>query len=62
MIHIDIKKLGRIEGIGHRIAGDRTGQSNPRSRKQGGKGWEYQHLATGAPRRASFCPPSTLRR
>lgn len=45
MIHIDIKKLGRIEGIGHRITGDRKGQSNPRSRKQGGKGWEYLHLA-----------------
>ena len=45
MIHIDIKKLGRIEGIGHRITGDRTGQSNSRSRKQGGKGWEYLHLA-----------------
>ena len=46
MIHIDIKKLGRIEGIGHRITGDRTGQSNPRGRKEGGKGWEYLHLAT----------------
>mgnify|MGYP003343815930 FL=1 len=45
MIHIDIKKLGRIEGIGHRITGDRVGQSNPRARKQGGKGWEYLHLA-----------------
>jgi len=31
MIHIDIKKLGRIEGIGHRITGDRVGQSNPRA-------------------------------
>ncbi len=45
MIHIDIKKLGRIEGIGHRITGDRKGQANPRSRKQGGHGWEYLHLA-----------------
>jgi transposase len=45
MIHIDIKKLGRIEGVGHRITGDRTGQSAPRSRKEGGKGWEYLHLA-----------------
>jgi transposase-like protein len=26
MIHIDIKKLGRIDGIGHRITGDRRGQ------------------------------------
>jgi transposase InsO family protein len=40
MIHIDIKKLGRINGIGHRITGDRTGQSNNR-----GTGWEYLHLA-----------------
>lgn len=45
MIHIDIKKLGRIEGVGHRITGNRTGQSNPRGRKQGGHGWEYVHLA-----------------
>jgi hypothetical protein len=26
MIHIDIKKLGRFDKIGHRITGDRTGQ------------------------------------
>ncbi|MGH6851748.1 MAG: IS481 family transposase [Methylocella sp.] len=45
MIHIDIKKLGRIDGIGHRITGNRKGQSAPRSRKTGGKGWEYLHLA-----------------
>lgn len=36
MIHIDIKKLGRFERTGHRITGDRTRQSNPRGRKQGG--------------------------
>jgi hypothetical protein len=45
MIHIDIKKLGRIEGVGHRITGNRTGQSAPRRRKQGGKGGEYLDLA-----------------
>jgi hypothetical protein len=27
MIHIDIKKLGRFNRIGHRITGDRRGQS-----------------------------------
>src|SRR5262249_36121954 len=27
MIHIDIKKLGRFDRIGHRITGDRRGQS-----------------------------------
>ena len=31
LIHIDIKKLGRIDGIGHRITGERTGQSNRRA-------------------------------
>jgi transposase InsO family protein len=40
LIHIDIKKLGRFERVGHRITGDRTGQSNSR-----GVGWEYVHLA-----------------
>jgi hypothetical protein len=40
LIHIDIKKLGRFNAVGHRIAGDRTGQSNSR-----GVGWEYLHLA-----------------
>jgi hypothetical protein len=30
LIHIDTKKLGRIDGIGHRITGDRRGQSRKR--------------------------------
>ena len=29
LIHIDIKKLGKIGSIGHRITGDRTGQTQP---------------------------------
>src|ERR1700730_10156296 len=44
MIHLDIKKLGRIDGIGHRITGDRRGQSNRRSRGEG-LGWEIVHVA-----------------
>lgn len=40
LIHIDIKKLGRFDRVGHRITGDRTGQSSSR-----GIGWEYRHLA-----------------
>ena len=40
LIHLDIKKLGRIDGVGHRITGDRRGQSNKR-----GAGWEYLHVA-----------------
>jgi len=37
LIHIDTKKLGRIEAIGHRITGDR------RDRKRGA-GWEALHV------------------
>lgn len=37
IIHIDIKKLAKIDGVGHRIHGDRT--------KGNGKGWEYLHVA-----------------
>ena len=32
MIHIDIKKLGRFERVGHRITGDRTARQSPRHR------------------------------
>jgi hypothetical protein len=55
MIHIDIKKPGRIEGIGHRITGNRTGQSIPRGRKAGGKGWDYVHPAVDDHARLADC-------
>lgn len=40
IIHIDIKKLGKFSRTGHRITGDRRGQSNAR-----GVGWEFAHVA-----------------
>jgi len=40
LLHLDVKKLGRIQGIGHRITGDRTGQSRNR-----GIGWDFVHVA-----------------
>src|SRR3954471_17333823 len=49
MIHIDIKKLGRFDKIGHRITGDRTGQSNSR-----GVGWEYVHVCIDDHSRVAF--------
>ncbi len=49
LIHIDIKKLGRIDGIGHRITGDRTGQSNKR-----GTGWEFVHVAVDDASRLAY--------
>ena len=38
LIHIDIKKLGKFNRVGHRITGDRTGQSNLRCRGRGPAG------------------------
>jgi transposase InsO family protein len=38
LLHIDLKRLGRVVGIGHRIHGDRR----RRSRKVG---WEFLHVA-----------------
>jgi transposase InsO family protein len=38
LLHVDLKRLGRVVGIGHRIHGDRR----RRARKVG---WEYLHVA-----------------
>jgi len=53
LLHIDIKKLGRIDGIGHRITGDRRGQSNRRGRGEG-LGWEYVHVCIDDASRIAF--------
>ena len=53
LIHIDIKKLGRIDGIGHRITGDRRGQSNRRGRGHG-PGWEFVHVCIDDASRIAF--------
>jgi len=60
LLHLDIKKLGRIVKIGHRITGD------PRDRVEGA-GWEYVHVAIDDHSRAGACharrrPPSRPRR
>ena len=49
LIHIDIKKLGRFAQVGHRITGDRTGQSNGR-----GVGWEFVHVCIDDASRVAF--------
>lgn len=49
LIHFDIKRLGRFDRVGHRITGDRTGQSNAR-----GIGWEYVHVCIDDASRIAF--------
>lgn len=38
LLHLDVKKLGRIRGIGHRITGNRRDTHR-------GAGWEFVHVA-----------------
>jgi transposase InsO family protein len=47
LIHIDVKKLGRIRGVGHRISGSRASQAKTRvnGRRTGVAGWEFVHIA-----------------
>jgi len=47
LIHIDIKKLGRFERVGHRITGDRKSQSR-------GAGWEFIHVCIDDASRLAF--------
>jgi transposase InsO family protein len=49
LIHIDIKKLGKFNQVGHRITGDRRGQSNSR-----GVGWEDVHVCIDDHSRVAF--------
>jgi len=53
LIHIDIKKLGKFNRIGHRITGNRTGQSSLRARGEG-PGWEYVHVCIDDASRIAF--------
>ena len=50
LIHIDIKKLGRIGSVGHRITGRQTGLVN----RHLGIGWEYVHVCIDDASRIAF--------
>ena len=49
ILHIDIKKLGKFSRTGHRITGNRKGQSRTR-----GIGWEYVHVCIDDHSRIAF--------
>jgi len=53
IIHIDMKKLGRFNAVGHRITGDRRGQSNQRHNGTA-PGWEFVHVAIDDHSRIAF--------
>ncbi len=50
LVHVDVKKLGRILRPGHRVTGNRRGQKStrvgsPTGRPVGVAGWEFCHVA-----------------
>src|SRR3546814_19384526 len=53
LIHIDIKKLGRFDRVGHRITGDRAERSSATGRSHGA-GWEFVHVCIDDASRVAF--------
>ena len=49
LLHLDVKKLGRIVKVGHRITGDRRGHSTGP-----GAGWECLHIAIDDASRVAY--------
>ena len=47
LVHLDVKKLGRIERPGHRVNGDSTTRTR-------GAGWEYVHVAIDDATRVAY--------
>jgi transposase InsO family protein len=49
LVHIDVKKLGCIERVGHRVAGRRKGHHRAR-----GAGWDYVHVCVDDATRIAY--------
>ena len=49
LIHVDVKKLGRIDGAGHRATGRYAGHHRAR-----GAGWEFVHVAVDDATRLAY--------
>ena len=49
LVHVDVKKLGRIDGVGHRISGRYRGHHRAR-----GAGWDYVHVCVDDATRIAY--------
>jgi len=56
LIHVDVKKLGRIKGAGHRVLGTRASQRKiiSNGRRVGASGWEYVHVCVDDATRLAY--------
>jgi transposase InsO family protein len=55
LLHVDVKKLARIHGAGHRMTGNRKSQNKRRSRRRAGDlGWEFVHVCVDDATRLAY--------
>src|SRR5213080_2546052 len=56
LIHVDVKKLGRIRGAGHRVTASRASQKLTRrnGRRVGVAGWEFVHVCVDDATRLAY--------
>jgi len=57
LLHVDVKKLGRIRGAGHRVTGRRTQRRTtytPDGRRIGDAGWEFVHVCVDDATRLAY--------
>jgi transposase InsO family protein len=55
LVHLDIKKLGRIAGAGHRMITGRQSQNHRQARRtRGDLGWEFVHVAVDDATRLAY--------
>jgi len=55
-VHVDVKKLGRINGAGHRVISSRASQrkTTREGRRRGASGWEYVHVCVDDATRLAY--------
>jgi transposase InsO family protein len=55
LLHLDVKKLARIHGAGHRVTGNRSSQNRRASRRRAGDlGWEFVHVCVDDATRLAY--------
>jgi transposase InsO family protein len=57
LLHVDVKKLGRIRGAGHRVTGKRRQRRTtytPDGRRIGDAGWEFVHVCVDDATRLAY--------
>ncbi len=57
LLHLDVKKLGRIRVAGHRVTGKRTQRRTtytPDGRRVGDAGWEFVHVCVDDATRLAY--------